>query len=102
MKRVLSIIVDVSLLTDLEIAELQNDMEVQCEDAGGKCQAEKTEDNGFLFDAPILSSAIRAIAAAEEEEPCVNCGATKPHKNCEELHPIACDCQLCSSESFKH
>lgn len=63
--KVLSIMVDVSNLTNLEITELKYAMEVQAEEAGGKCKAEKTDDNSHLFDAPVLSSKVKEIKDEE-------------------------------------
>lgn len=60
-KKVLTISVDVSDLTDLEIDELQYAMEVQREDSGG------TADDQVSFDPPLLTSTVSDITYDEDD-----------------------------------
>lgn len=61
-KKVLTISVDVSDLTELEIEELQYAMEVQAEDSGG------TADDQESFDAPLLTSTVSDITYDDDED----------------------------------
>jgi hypothetical protein len=61
-KKVLTISIDVSDLTELEIEELQYAMEVQREDSGG------TADDQVSFDPPLLTSTVSDITYDEDED----------------------------------
>jgi hypothetical protein len=72
-KKVLTISVDVSDLTELEIEELQYAMEVQCEDSGG------TADDQVSFDAQILNSAVSDITYDEDDSDDEQGGSYETH-----------------------